>query len=121
MRAIDAAGRTADSAPFTIATPPFEAGLELDPYLQQLTPDRVAIVWQTYAPATTSLYFGPAGGPLAIVKRDPTLSRDHAVDGLGARARHSLQLPVGVGRPASARHAEFRTPPASRAAASASA
>ena len=42
---------------------PVAAGLELAPYLQQLTPTRVAIVWQTYAPATTSLYLGAAGAP----------------------------------------------------------
>ena len=36
-------------------------------------------MWQTYEPATTALTFGPAGGPLQVVQRDPALTRRHVV------------------------------------------
>jgi hypothetical protein len=37
VRAIDAGGVGVDSQPLTVETPAFEGGLELEPYLQQLT------------------------------------------------------------------------------------
>ena len=79
VRAVDSQGETAETSPLEITTPAFAAGFELGPYLQQLSPHGVVIVWQTYAPATTSLYFGPAGGPQPNVARDPELTRDHVV------------------------------------------
>ena len=69
MRAIDSGGGSTESAPITIKTPPFQAGLELAPYLQQLSSTSVTIVWQTYGLATTSLYFGPANGEQVNVAR----------------------------------------------------
>lgn len=79
VRAVDPVGLTADAPALAVSTPPFAAGLELQPYLQQLSATRAVIVWQTFAPATTSLYFGPAGGPDANVARNPKLTRDHVV------------------------------------------
>jgi calcineurin-like phosphoesterase family protein len=111
VRALDSEGRTADSAPITIGTAAFSAGLELAPYLQQLSPTRVAIIWQTYAPATTSLYFGAAGAEERNVERDPTLSRDHvvAVDGLAPATtyRYRWESDGRIGPVA-----ELSTPPA---------
>jgi hypothetical protein len=110
VRAIDGQGRSAEAAPITIDTPPFQAGLELAPYLQQLSSTRVAVVWQTYAPATTSLYFGPVGGAAGVnVKRNPALSRDHVVvvGGLAPDTPYSYRWESDgrIGPPA-----EFRTP-----------
>ncbi len=79
VRAVDPEGRTAEAPPVEVTTPPFAAGLELPPYLQQLSPTRAVIVWQTYTPATTSLHFGALGGPERIVERDPVPRRDHVV------------------------------------------
>jgi hypothetical protein len=111
VRALDADGST-DAAPLEIATPPFTAGLELSPYLQQLSPRRVVVVWQTYVPATTSLEFGPAGGPLRIVHRDERTSRDHVavVDGLTPDTVYSYRW-ESDGRVGEI--GDFRTPPAS--------
>jgi 3',5'-cyclic AMP phosphodiesterase CpdA len=109
VRAIDAQGRSATSEPVAITMPPFSAGLEIAPYLQQLSPTRVAVVWQTYAPATTSLLFGRAGAPLASVERDASLRRDHVVvvDGLepGATYSYRWESDGRIGEPA-----EFSTP-----------
>jgi 3',5'-cyclic AMP phosphodiesterase CpdA len=111
VRALDEHGGVADSGPVGITTPAFGAGLELAPYLQQLSPARAVIVWQTYAPATTSLHFGPAGGPLANVARDSQLRRDHvvAVDGLvpGTAYSYRWESDGRIGEPG-----ELRTPPA---------
>jgi 3',5'-cyclic AMP phosphodiesterase CpdA len=114
VRAVDAAGQTADSPPLSVATPPFTAGLELAPYLQQLEPRRAAIVWQTYVPASTSLHFGPEGGPLRVVKRATTLSRDHVVvvKDLRPATRYTYQW-ESDGRLGPA--AGFQTPPLSPA------
>jgi acid phosphatase type 7 len=112
VRAVDPEGRTADSAPVTISTPAFAAGLELAPYVQQLSSARVAIVWQTYAPATTSLYLGAIGAPERNVERDAKLSRDHVVvvDRLLPGTTYSYRW-ESDGRVGPA--AEFRTQPAS--------
>ena len=74
-------------------TTPASQAFEIGPYLQQLTPTGAEIVWQTYEPATTALRFGPAGGPLAVVERDPELRRRHAVPvrGLQPGADYSYQ------------------------------
>jgi hypothetical protein len=112
VRAIDSGGGSAESVPITIRTPPFQAGLELEPYLQQLTPTSATIVWQTYGLGTTSLYFGPAGGPDVNVARREELRRDHEVtmSGLtpGTLYRYRWESDGRIGPPA-----EFRTPPAS--------
>jgi hypothetical protein len=79
VRVVDSAGHFADAAPVSVTTPPFGAGVELEPYLQQLTPERAVVVWQTYAPASTSLHFARQGEPLRVVERNPLLSRDHVV------------------------------------------
>jgi hypothetical protein len=109
VRAIDEQGRSADSEPIAITTPPFGAGLELGPYLQQLGPTRAVVVWQTYTPATTSLHFGPTGSDLENVTRDSKLSRDHvvAVDGLvpGTTYSYRWESDGRLGEPG-----EFRTP-----------
>jgi hypothetical protein len=112
VRAIDAQGEASESAPVEISTPQFQAGLELAPYLQQLTPTSVAVVWQTYGPATTSLYFGQAGGTQANVAREPGLRRDHVVKvtGLSPATLYSYRW-ESDGRIGPS--AEFRTPPAS--------
>jgi acid phosphatase type 7 len=78
VRAILPEGESADSVAARITTPPSRA-FEIGPYLQQLTPTGVEVVWQTYEPATTVLRFGPAGGPLGVVVRDAALQRRHAV------------------------------------------
>jgi 3',5'-cyclic AMP phosphodiesterase CpdA len=112
VRAIDSGGASAEAPPLEVTTPPFEAGFELGPYLQQLGPDRAAIVWQTYAPATTSLHFGPTGAPQPVVERDPSLSRDHVVEvtGLSPAASYTYRWESDgrLGPPA-----QFTTPPAS--------
>jgi hypothetical protein len=79
VRAIDNAGEGADSLPLMVETPAFAGGLELDPYLQQLSSQSVTIVWQTFSPAATSLDFGRPGEPLVNVRRDLTPDRGHAV------------------------------------------
>ena len=79
VRAIDAGGQKTDSLPLEVQTPAFDGGLELDPYLQQLTSQSVTIVWQTFTPAATSLDFGRAGEPLVNVARDNRTDRGHAV------------------------------------------
>lgn len=111
VRAVDDQGRSAEGLPVTVRTPPFEAGLELDPYLQQLSPTSVAVVWQTYGAATTSLYFGPVGGPEVNVMRDLRLTRDHVVPlrGLvpGTLYTYRWESDGRIGPPA-----QFRTPPA---------
>jgi acid phosphatase type 7 len=111
VRAVDGAG-SADAAPLEISTPAFSAGLELSPYLQQLSPRRVVVVWQTYLPATTSLEFGPLGGPLRTVGREQRTSRDHVVvlDGLspGTAYGYRWESDGRVGE-----LADFRTPAAS--------
>jgi hypothetical protein len=111
VRAIDAAGGSAESAPVTVSTPPFQAGLELAPYLQQLSPTSVAVVWQTYGPATTSLYFGPVGGAQPIIARDTEPRRDHVVSVSGLSPdtfyKYSWESDGRIG-PAT----DFRTPPA---------
>ena len=110
VRAIDAGGVSADSAPATVSTPPFQAGLELAPYLQQLSPTTVVVVWQTYAPATTSLYFGRADGTQPNVARESQPRRDHvvSVSGLspGTIYRYRWESDGRIG-PSS----ELRTPP----------
>ena len=78
VRAIGADGESPASPAARITTPPSRA-FEIGPYLQQLTPTGAAVVWQTYEPATTALTFGPAGGPLHVVTRDRTLTRQHVV------------------------------------------
>jgi hypothetical protein len=112
VRAIDPGGSGAESVPITIRTPPFQAGLELEPYLQQLTPTSATIIWQTYGLATTSLYFGPAGGADVNVARREELRRDHEVtmSGLTPDTVYSYRWESDgrIGPPA-----EFRTPPAS--------
>ena len=111
VRALDDGG-SADAAPLEISTPPFAAGLELAPYLQQLSPRRAVVVWQTYVPATTSLQFGPLGGPLRTVGRELRASRDHVVvlDGLSPDTAYSYRWEADgrLGEPG-----DFRTPPAS--------
>jgi acid phosphatase type 7 len=111
VRAIDEQGRSAEAPPVVVETPPFEAGLELDPYLQQLTPTSVAVVWQTYGAATTSLHFGPAAGPLLNVERDDELTRRHVVvvSGLSPSTVYAYRWESEgrIGPPA-----QFRTPPA---------
>jgi acid phosphatase type 7 len=111
VRAVDGEGG-ADSAPLEISTPPFTAGLELAPYLQQLSPSRAVVVWQTYVPATTILHFGPLGGPLRTVERDEKASRDHVVvlDGLSPATAYSYRW-ESDGRIGEA--GDFRTPAAS--------
>jgi hypothetical protein len=111
VRAVDPQGSTAASEPISIATPPFQAGLELAPYLQQLTSTSVDVVWQTYGLATTSLYFGPTGGPEVNVARNLELRRDHVVTvgGLTPDTSYSYRW-ESDGRIGGA--AEFRTPPA---------
>lgn len=76
--AADVAGETAAAAPVTVTTP-VSSAFEIGPYLQQLQPTTTAVVWQTYDPATTVLHFGPAGGLLGVIKRDPQLTRRHVV------------------------------------------
>jgi hypothetical protein len=78
VRTVSTDGESADSPPARITTP-LSRAFEIGPYLQQLTPTGAAVVWQTYEPATTALAFGPAGGPLQVTQRDPTLSRRHVV------------------------------------------
>ena len=78
VRAIGPDGESGDSPAARITTPPSRA-FEIGPYLQQLTATGAAVVWQTYEPATTALAFGPAGGPLQVVQRDPALTRRHVV------------------------------------------
>ena len=78
VRAIGPSGESLDSSAARITTPPSKA-FEIGPYLQQLTPTRVAVVWQTYEPATTVLRFGPANGPLGVMERDAELVRRHVV------------------------------------------
>jgi hypothetical protein len=78
VRALGPDGESEDSPVARITTPPSRA-FEIGPYLQQLTPTSVEVVWQTYEPATTVLRFGPAGGPLAVIERDAELTRRHAV------------------------------------------
>jgi hypothetical protein len=78
VRAIGAEGESPPSSAARITTPPSRA-FEIGPYLQQLSATGVAVVWQTYEPATTALAFGPAGGPLEVVARDATLTRRHVV------------------------------------------
>jgi 3',5'-cyclic AMP phosphodiesterase CpdA len=111
VRAVDAQGATAESAPVTIKTPPFQAGLEIAPYLQELTSTSVAVVWQTYGLATTGLRFGPAGGQLSIVEHSDELRRDHVVpvEGLAPDTiyRYRWESDGRIGA-----EAEFRTPPA---------
>jgi hypothetical protein len=111
VRAIDSGTTVAESAPITISTPPFQAGLELAPYLQQLTPTSVTIVWQTYGLATTSLYFGVAGGTQVNVARRDELRRDHEVtmSGLAPGTLYTYRW-KSDGRIGPS--AEFRTPPA---------
>ena len=84
--------QSSDSAVARITTPPSQA-FEIGPYLQQLTPAGAQVVWQTYEPATTVLRFGPAGGPLPVVERDPELVRRHVVPvrGLQPGAAYSYQ------------------------------
>jgi calcineurin-like phosphoesterase family protein len=112
VRAVDPQGRAAESAPVTVTTPQFQAGLELAPYLQQLSPTSVAVVWQTYAPAASSLHFGPAGGAPRVI-RDTALRRDHVitVSGLSPDTLYAYRWESDgrIGAPA-----EFRTPPAAR-------
>jgi 3',5'-cyclic AMP phosphodiesterase CpdA len=78
VRSVGTGGESADSPPARITTPPSRA-FEIGPYLQQLTATGAAVVWQTYEPATTALAFGPAGGPLEALERDPALTRRHVV------------------------------------------
>jgi hypothetical protein len=78
VRTVGADGESADSPVARITTPPSRA-FEIGPYLQQLSPTGAAVVWQTYDPATTALHFGPVGGPLQPVERDPELTRRHVV------------------------------------------
>jgi calcineurin-like phosphoesterase family protein len=111
VRAIDAAGQAADSLPLEVQTPAFEGGLELDPYLQQLTSQSVTIVWQTFTPAATSLDFGRADEPLVNVSRDPRIDRGHTVtvSGLAPDTLYSYRWESG-GRLGTIR--QFRTLPA---------
>jgi hypothetical protein len=78
VRSVGADGESAES-PVAKVTTPASRAFEIGPYLQQLTATGAAVVWQTYEPATTALSFGPAGGPLAVVERDATLTRRHVV------------------------------------------
>src|SRR6185295_4938457 len=78
VHALGPGGESADSPVARITTPASRA-FEIGPYLQQLTPGGVDVVWQTYEPATTALRFGPAGGALEVVERDPQLTRRHVV------------------------------------------
>jgi Calcineurin-like phosphoesterase len=76
--ATNGAGESSAPARVSVATPASSA-FEIGPYLQQLQPTKVGIVWQTYDPATTKLYFGPSGGILGTVKQDLRLNRRHVV------------------------------------------
>jgi hypothetical protein len=108
VRALGPEGESQDSPVARITTPASQA-FEIGPYLQQFTPTGAQIVWQTYEPATTALRFGPTGGPLAVVERDPELRRRHAVPvrGLQPGADYSYQWESDgkLGKVAS-----FRTP-----------
>jgi chitodextrinase len=111
VRAVDASGQTTDSQPLEVETPAFEGGLELDSYLQQLTPTSVTIVWQTFVPAATSLDFARAGEPLTNIWRDSTTGREHAVpvSGLLPETTYSYRWESG-GRLGPVQ--QFRTPSA---------
>jgi acid phosphatase type 7 len=76
--ALNGAGESSPPAKVMVSTP-VSSAFEIGPYLQQLQPRKVGIVWQTYDPATTALHFGPVGGLLGTVKRDPKLNRRHVV------------------------------------------
>jgi hypothetical protein len=108
VRAIDEQGRTADASPVQIETPPFYAGLELGPYLQQLSARSVVVVWQTYGEADTSLHFGLTGGS-TTVKRNAGLTRRHVVSlsGLAPDTPYTYRWESDgrLGEPG-----EFRTP-----------
>jgi acid phosphatase type 7 len=110
VRAIGPAGESADSPVARLVTPPSRA-FEIGPYLQQLTPTGVAIVWQTYDAATTALRFGAAAGPLPVLERNAELVRRHVVPvaGLqpGTEYRYQWESDGKLGAVAS-----FRTPPA---------
>jgi hypothetical protein len=111
VRAVDADGAGAGSLPLAVETPAFEGGLELDPYLQQLTSHSVTIVWQTFVPAATSLQFARSGEPLVNVWRDNTSIRGHtvALSGLAPDTLYSYRWESG-GRLGPVR--QFRTQPA---------
>ncbi|MGH2980066.1 MAG: metallophosphoesterase [Solirubrobacterales bacterium] len=109
VRALGPEGESADSPVARITTPPSRA-FEIGPYLQQLSPTRTEVVWQTYEPATTVLRFGPAGGPLSVVERDADLVRRHVVPvrGLQPGAAYSYRWESDGKQ---GRVSSFRTPP----------
>jgi hypothetical protein len=110
VRAVDDQGRGAEAGPVAIETLAFGSGIELDPYLQQLTPTSAAVVWQTFEPATTSLHFGPVGAPLANVERDIRLTRGHVVNVTGLQPGTTYQYRwESEGRVGPLR--TFKTPP----------
>ena len=111
VAAADAAGESAAAAPVTVTTP-LSSAFEIGPYLQQLQDTSTAIVWQTYDPATTVLHFGPAGGLLGTLGRDPRLTRRHAVRVNGLQPGTEYQYRWESDGKLSELFS-FRTPPAS--------